>query len=705
MLCNPKNLNFSSVTGSAASDSVSYGGWEDLGLVSDSDQSGESSQLRNFLVSLGIDDRRYVFMFLLGLVCALAISRVRVSSVIVFPASVIVFAVGFSFGFVRKESVKDSSVSPNKRRSKTEIVRASTDKRNLLDFFDGFDVEVTNLKNDVKRALDNNHITVDELKNYIKVLESISLSTLQAKHVVDNIKFPGNVGESNGVVIENQKPSRRRKELAETGFDLLQFVGGLFGENLDGSMPSKMKDNLKRENTMENAVNGKNQGNIMAPAIEEEVLNSVSDYSGTANVGFSRDVLNNPSLDQDEVEYLGDGARRINILPENGHVSSFKIDRSARSLMETEDYSYQNNRLQFTNNLKMGRHNKFETWASQDTMLDSVDFSNSLKDMETEASFGKKHTLKRANEDYRPSHGWEKHENETYRSDFRKEREGLEDEHQSTDEKEVESSSSSVVSDDVVFDRYVTKANEFLKQARKCISSRGDGELAETILNNSANLLSKAIAMKPMSLLAVGLLGNTYLLHGELKLKISREMRTLLSRNSSASVDKRGKFFKGLDDQISSKDKVVSALINVCEECEELLVEAGRKYRMALSIDGNDVRALYNWGLALSFRAQLIADIGPEAASDADKVFLAAIDKFDAMMSKSNVYAPDALFRWGVVLQQRSRLRPNNSKEKVKLLQQAKRLYEDALNMDSDNLQVRETLLSCISELNFRRYV
>jgi hypothetical protein len=52
-------------------------------------------------------------------------------------------------------------------------------------------------------------------------------------------------------------------------------------------------------------------------------------------------------------------------------------------------------------------------------------------------------------------------------------------------------------------------------------------------------------------------------------------------------------------------------LIDVCEECEELLVNAGRKYRLALSIDSNDVRALYNWGLALSFRGQLIADIGP----------------------------------------------------------------------------------------------
>ena len=64
-----------------------------------------------------------------------------------------------------------------------------------------------------------------------------------------------------------------------------------------------------------------------------------------------------------------------------------------------------------------------------------------------------------------------------------------------------------------------------------------------------------------------------------------------------------------------SKEEVGSVLVDVCEECEELLVKAGRKYRSALSIDGNDMRALYNWGLALSFRAQLIADIGPVSIS------------------------------------------------------------------------------------------
>ncbi len=56
-------------------------------------------------------------------------------------------------------------------------------------------------------------------------------------------------------------------------------------------------------------------------------------------------------------------------------------------------------------------------------------------------------------------------------------------------------------------------------------------------------------------------------------------------------------------------------LQEVCEECEELLVEAGRKFRLALSLDRTDMRALYNWGLALCHRAQLISEEGGEVGS------------------------------------------------------------------------------------------
>ncbi|CAL5050314.1 unnamed protein product [Urochloa decumbens] len=254
-------------------------------------------------------------------------------------------------------------------------------------------------------------------------------------------------------------------------------------------------------------------------------------------------------------------------------------------------------------------------------------------------------------------------------------------------------------SDGDEFSRNVKEAAEILRKARE---SMADEETADALLYKSASLLSAAVALRPTSLVAVGQLGNTYLLHGELKLKISRELRTLLA-TSGALLNGRDRVSRSrkVDSRILSAENISSALVDVCEECESLLVEAGRSYRTALSIDSGDVKALYNWGLALIFRAQLLADIGPEAAVDADRVYLAAIDKFDAMLSRSNTYAPEALYRWGTALQQRSHLRPRNNREKIRLLEQAKSLFEDVLYVEADNKMVREALSSCISELNY----
>ncbi|CAA6666598.1 unnamed protein product [Spirodela intermedia] len=252
------------------------------------------------------------------------------------------------------------------------------------------------------------------------------------------------------------------------------------------------------------------------------------------------------------------------------------------------------------------------------------------------------------------------------------------------------------------FNRVVKRGAGLLRQAGECLKGQNDEQTAEIFLYKSARLLSTAVAMKPGSLLALGQLGNTRLLHGELKLKISRDLRTLLSRNGPSFTGKKHHQSRSDEQSFLKKEKMVSALVDVCEECEELLIDAGRNYKMVLSIDENDVRALYNWGLALSFRAELIADAGPDAATDADKVYLAAIEKFDAMMSRTGDYASDALFRWGVALRRRSQLRPRGSSEKVKLLRQAKSLFEDVLRVDAENSHVREALRSCISELRLR---
>ncbi|KAL7213091.1 hypothetical protein ACSBR2_015739 [Camellia fascicularis] len=581
---NPNLLNFShrkwlyhpkilTLCSTITSDSLSYGGWDDPRLGGGSVHSGESNQLRNL-------DKRYIFVYLLGFVCALAISRVRVSSTVAFPACVIVFAVGFSIGFVNGGHVSELSLIGTTKRLNDEKIRVSIKKlRNLMDFLSGFDGKINNLINGIRRGIGSNHITVDDLESYIKVMESFGLSNLKARSVVEACTDTMLVENQEVERNLNQKLSRRNKEVGETGFDLLQFIGGLI------------------------------RGNSV---VDEKVSSSVfNDNLGNRNAAISGYTRN--KLD------MANEARRINLFVHD-QMKIADMGNSAKRVLDREQYNNQQI------SLKTGHHNEVETWASHDNFPDSVDFHVNLKQMKTEASFEQERILHKTNGSYR-----EDREKEIYKTHSREE-ERLISEDDPSHNSDIGSFPSSTVSDDIVFD-------------------------SDLVL-----------------------------------------------------IQKRRKVLKGLYDQVTSKDEIATVLVNVSEECEELLVEAGGKYRLALSTDGNDTGALYNWGLALSFCAQLIADIGPlsivpntEAAVDADKIFLAAIDKFDAMMSKSNVYTPDALYRWGVALQQRSRLPPGDSKEKVKLLQQATRLYQDALDIDSDNLQVTEALYSCISVLNFRR--
>ncbi|XP_050206451.1 uncharacterized protein LOC126656043 [Mercurialis annua] len=697
---NPKK-NFS-FTKPFATNSLSYGGWDDLRLGGELSDSGDTTQLPDFILSRGIegDNKKYIFVFVLGIFCAFAISRVKISSIIVFPASVLIFGVGFSLGFFRGGSFNEFSLNANKKRVKDDNFRVYSEKlRSLVAFFDGFEVKVNELKKNILRVIDTKEIELSDLENYVGVIESLHESALNSRSVVDSTI--DSLGNYSNVVIEDRKSAgKKKKEIGEVGSELLQFVGGLFGEKLEGSKPAKAKDkdNVKQGAagqglTKKDIDSDQNRVNSSTQRIK---LNGVDNDKEHRTSMFSQGLPNNSALNWDS-------ERRIRIISDNAKMKMGEIGGNRKKILDTQEYSYQSSRLQFVDNQriswKTNQNNATEMQKFREDAPDSTDFDFTFKHAERETLFMQEQVSTQTSGAYESSNSRKVDLDENYGPQFR-ENEINDDsqlpDHQSVMEGEVGPSSSSMLADDVVFDRYLSEANNLMKQAKEFVRRKHNEENAEIILYKSAKLLSKALAMKPMSLLAVGLLGNTYLLHGELKLRFSRELRTLLLRRDPLSVE-------DFDENLSKKDKIAYALANVCEECEELLVEAGRKYRLALSIDANDVRALYNWGLALSYRAQLIADIGPEAASDADKVFLAAIDKFDAMMSKGNIYAPDALYRWGVVLQQRSRLRPRNSKEKMKLLMQAKRLYEDALGMDYDNLQVREAISSCVAELNYRR--
>ncbi|GMJ14670.1 hypothetical protein HRI_005136200 [Hibiscus trionum] len=688
------NLNVTPAKASLSAEPSSYGGWDDFEPGTWSSNSGESIRLRDFLVSIGIYDKKHVFMFLSGLVCALAISRVRVSTIVLFPASILVFGIGFSFGFVKGGSFNE--LSSNKRRSKEEVSGVYSEKlRNLVDFFDGFDVKLNNLKNNMQRAIDSNRINEADLENYANLVESMRLSASNARNVVE--ASMDSVGNS---YKDNLKPSGRKKEAGEARFELLQFLGGMFAEKAVASKPNKVKDDVKPE-SVDTSLNNKIRGDVSLPAVEDRVFSSPKNGKRVSNQGVAQDSLNKSDLNRER-------DRKVDFDLENEKIKSDFLGGNAKRFVDSEEYNYESKRLQFTNtrdiSFNSSHVNERKRWKSDENLLDSMDFSVRLEHMKTETSFIHEQLHHESSRSYRSSQNPEMRENEEYGKRQRYEDDSHLADRVTAAENEVISSSSSKFVDDLVFDKYLTEASGLLKEAKECMRGRQDEGRVEVILNRSATLLSQAIAMKPMSLLAVGQLGNTYLLHGELKLHVSRELRTLLTKNDPVTGGRpQGRVVNRLD-QVSSRDEALSLLVSACEECEELLVRAGRKYRLALSIDGDDVRSLYNWGLALSFRAQLIADIGPEAAYDADKLFLAAIDKFDAMMTRGNVHAPDALFRWGAILQQRSRLRPSNSKEKMKLLLQAKRLYEDALHMDSKNLQVRDALSSCMSELKYRYF-
>ncbi|CAL0330517.1 unnamed protein product [Lupinus luteus] len=688
-------FSFTSLRASCAPSSTVYGGWDDVEIGGNSNGPGEFDALRNFIVSLGIDDRKNVFVFILGLVCAMAISRVKVSSIVVLPASVLVFAVGFTVGFFRNGTLGDLRVGGIKRKEKEVSLKLHSEKlTSLLEFFDEIDLVVNKLKSDVQSAIKDNKIEANDLHGYVEVTDNIKFKALNARNVVKILI--DNEENSSAVLVDTNKTGRKKKEVGVAANQMLQSIGSLFGKKLVSSNSIKVRENVKQEAL------DQSQGNGTVPPIDDRALNLVDDRKANGKLDSCKDS-SGPVFDVDR-------NTRMESTTEKGNVGLGDSHRRTNKFPDEKQYAPQNKGLRFTNNhsfsLKMDSSSITDMWESNDNLLDSESIKVRMKHVESESSFVREQLLDREHETFRSSH--DKRDSGSERSQYNEdkvnydERDHLADD-MSTRENEFNTPPSAKL-DDMMFDRYLAEATDLLKQAKMFINGKRDEEQAEIMLYRSSDLLSKAVDLKPMSLLAVGQLGNTYLLHGELKLKISRELRSFLSGRIRSSSEKYNRIMKGLQNKITSNEEVALLLVDVCEECEQLLVEAGRKYRLALSIDANDVRALYNWGLALSFRGQLIADIGPGAAFEAERVFLAAIDKFDAMLLKGNVYAPDALLRWGIALQQRSRLRPGSSKEKVKLLQQARRLYEDALNMDSNNIQVKNALSTCVSELNFGQF-
>ncbi|XP_071706785.1 uncharacterized protein [Rutidosis leptorrhynchoides] len=532
-----------------------YGGWDDL---SSGDDPGESTQLHKLLSSLGIDDKRYAFVYLLGFVCALAVSRVRVSSIVVFPACFLVFAGGFSFGVLNKSDFNkvtslfgDNGGKKNKKkRLKDDEFRVSVENlKTLLNLLSGFDVNVKNLKSNMRKDVDCNRISKRDLISYIEGMESIEQGVLQAKSMIDGYMDSMVVESNDGSKATNQISSDK-KEMEGKRLDFSQLIAG-FRQRSFGSNPTKVKDSAKND-ARKMEVSDHNEANIVDPLVNDLTIDDKN--------------ANNDGDVRVRETYRGKSMVRK---------WSMEMESDGNQVFDRDEYVVTGNKMRYVKSERlafdMNNENMVETWESDDDLLDS-NVGASYKQRSTEEMFQQELG------NFKKFNG-----NNMLYDDF--------------ESRKTESFDDPRIKNDIIFNDYVTEANLLLKEAREWLKHKGIEEDAENMLYKSTELLSKAIDMNPMSLLAVGQLGNTYLLHGELKLKLSRKLRTFIAQNES--------------EEFSNRKKFVDYLVNVCEECEELLVKAGRKYRLALSIDGDDMRALYNWGIALSFRAQLIADIGP----------------------------------------------------------------------------------------------
>lgn len=591
------------------------------------------------MASLGITDGKHGFLFLLGFLSALAVSRVKISSMAILPVSVVVFVVGFSAGVARAGVASGSIWDLDEKLN------------DLRDFLKELDDKMSSLTSGLEEGVKSNRLEKSKLKNFVEVVEHMRLRMGHSQMTIESLSS-GNIVDSQmeseqGGKKSSYKLSRKRRELGMIAYDLVQLFGSLFQENITGLKPLKGKDAVNKVEFREQAESMKEDSALSvlkaSPEISENSVNTSSnkkldgskvekselslggverDASEMLKVKITAGQNSRSGITSKKFNHSGD-QRYGNCVPSHDEVLN-NLNTSFHFMTKQERYQKMVFRHKYRNIMQNEMHNSADGNANQKE-IQSMDFFNEsaesslLEQMLEVHDQSSLHTLEQNSNKIK-----NKLEND---SDFIGQSDNsCNDLEVKFDDQSVRhptdgvregktmssSSSSSMVSTDEEFNQNVKEASELQRRARVYMKSQTDEAAADALLYRSAILLSTAVALKPMSLLAIGQLGNTYLLHGELKLKISRELRVLLSKSDAILKQKLCSLrLKKLDTHNMSRENVAAVLIDVCEECEELLVEAGRKYRMALTIDRSDVRALYNWGLALSYRAQLIADIGP----------------------------------------------------------------------------------------------
>eukprot|EP00899_Mesostigma_viride_P029006 jgi/Mesvir1/9290/Mv04470-RA.2 len=200
------------------------------------------------------------------------------------------------------------------------------------------------------------------------------------------------------------------------------------------------------------------------------------------------------------------------------------------------------------------------------------------------------------------------------------------------------------------------------------------GRIVE-MLDNAAVLFSRAADVAPGSVLAFGQWGNCLLASGQVKVGVVQQLRA-----AQAAMRAQAQA-RGVPVPAGEAAELASTLALVEQEAEEALVLAGRKFRVAMGLDSRDERALYNWGLALCYRAKLM---GRPRAAEAENLYKAAIEKFQAAIAL-NSDLTGALMNWGVALRDCATLNEPGNPRRASFLEMARERFLVLLDRQPDN--------------------
>ncbi|KAF3792596.1 hypothetical protein EJ110_NYTH11116 [Nymphaea thermarum] len=725
-------------------------GWENLDAHRVLHDMGSFNILQDYLFFINKKERRDVGLFFVGFMSALAVCRFKSSLPAVIPVCIFLFVSGFCIGYVCGDSVEGVEFRNGKVSGSQGSAESSFDSTRIpFSLLHELGAKLSRLENAGKGK------GISDLVTDIGFVRGVQLVIEKSVH--DGCVLGLVDGHLDEDYVENtysfQRPSRKRSKQLPISVGIIHHLKAAFQNNFLGlksledksilAYGSKQRDSLEAHESCKE----KADGHTVTPELDKPIQGSTGKMNpeGYTNGGMTKAAPDGKHNHQ-MLELCSEGSSSSIIgwkqLISAPQESLDTIEMSQSAHQEAQDTrralcgNNSSSSLQGSQTSQpeascaceflfpeTGTLQEYDSKDKQGKVLDGLPKSLNNNRLNTKKLVNQQESIARASENQLQMPHWRNfgqnsnedpirfyheakatsqptHDNkprkftfgtETEIADFSYELNCGENKFSSNDQLTMDNRgtssntlhSVSTIEDEKEFKVCLDEGVLLLSEAKECLVRHHDEEEAARMLARSADLLSRATKLNPTSLLAVGLWGNTLLLHGKLKLKVSRELRSVLSGNDSLSTDNK------------CREKMILDLSNVCEECERLLVEAGRKYRVALAIDGDDTRALYNWGLSLFFRGQLIADIGPEAAFDADEVYLAAIDKFDAMLASNNGYAAYALFRWGMVLQQRSLLQHVGSKEKMKLVLHAKRLFADALTLDPSCMQAKEELSFC----------